>query len=406
MFWNIFSRWKTPQRSDYEYYKEKFAMGYARMGLEHLPFEPSGNEVIYVENEYNEATNRFILKNLTKIRKCFAKKNLMFVYLPTLTQELKTDDKVWRYRKPYGEIDKSVELPTLDSGYLLNFMCELENRKQIIPSEDYLFFGDICKTKNRKQITPCFARYYKTTQGDDPNHPEMGMKITHTYDYYTFDITRVDSAYEFIAYMSELVSDTLGWWTGIRIHNFPMHFDAEEAFDRETIKMLNEVKYKIALLRNKGVSDAILGELVKPEVKLSRIIIHKNYDITLPDYDNMEIKMTPLVKAVFILFLKHPEGILFKELSDYREELAAIYDDIKRTTKVQGKNEEGATIYSRHIVDVTNPLSNSINEKCTRIKEAFLLKFHESLAENYFITGKRGEPKRIRLPEDLIVWEE
>lgn len=51
MFWNIFSRWKTPQRSDNEYYKEKFAMGYARMGLEHLPFEPSGNEVIYVENE-------------------------------------------------------------------------------------------------------------------------------------------------------------------------------------------------------------------------------------------------------------------------------------------------------------------------------------------------------------------
>ena len=108
---------------------------------------------------------------------------------------------------------------------------------------------------------------------------------------------------------------------------------------------------------------------------------------------------------MFILFLKHPEGILFKELSDYREELAAIYGDIKWTAKMQGKNEAGATIYSRHIVDVTNPLSNSINEKCTRIKEAFLLKFHESLAENYFITGKRGEPKRIRLPEELIVWE-
>ena len=39
--------------------------------------------------------------------------------------------------------------------------------------------------------------------------------------------------------------------------------------------------------------------------------------------------------------------------------------------------------------------------ECMRIKEAFLLKFHESLAENYFITGKRGEPKRIRLPEEL-----
>lgn len=387
MFWNIFDRRKKtpPKKSDYEYYKEKFAMDHAGVALEHLPFEPSDNEVIYVENEYNEATNLFIIKNLTRIRECFAKKNFVFVYMPMLTQELKGDDKLWRYRKPYGEIDKSVELPTLDNGYLLNFMCNPENRKR---------------------LTPCFVRYNTAIKMYSPNHPEKEMKITYAYDFYTFDIMRVDNADEFIEYMCGVVSDIHGWYFGLCKLDYPTFLDADEAFDRETIKMLDEVKYKIALLRNKGVSDAILGELVKPEVKLSRIIIHKNYDITLPDYDNMEIKMTPLVKAVFILFLKHPEGILFKELSDYREELAAIYGDIKWTAKMQGKNEAGATIYSRHIVDVTNPLSNSINEKCTRIKEAFLLKFHESLAENYFITGKRGEPKRIRLPEELIVWEE
>ena|GEM_PF-3897913 len=54
----------------------------------------------------------------------------------------------------------------------------------------------------------------------------------------------------------------------------------------------------------------------------------------------------------------------------------------------------------------TDPLNNSINEKCARIREAFLLKFHEGLAENYFVTGKRGEPKMIKLSRDLIKWEE
>ena len=118
----------------------------------------------------------------------------------------------------------------------------------------------------------------------------------------------------------------------------------------------------------------------------------------------MEISMEPLVKSVFLLFLKHPDGIVFKCLPDYREELSDIYN------KVRGKDTQRDTSevmeYSKNIINVTDPLNNSINEKCTRIKEAFLLKFHESLAENYFITGKRGEPKRIRLPEDLIVWEE
>lgn len=38
----------------------------------------------------------------------------------------------------------------------------------------------------------------------------------------------------------------------------------------------------------------------------------------------------------------------------------------------------------------TDPLNNSNNEKCARIREAFLLKIHEGLAENYFVTGKTG----------------
>ncbi len=60
----------------------------------------------------------------------------------------------------------------------------------------------------------------------------------------------------------------------------------------------------------------------------------------------------------------------------------------------------------KSIVNATDPLNNSINEKCARIRETFLLKFHEGLAENYFVTGKRGEPKMIKLSKDLIKWEE
>lgn len=55
------------------------------------------------------------------------------------------------------------------------------------------------------------------------------------------------------------------------------------------------------------------------------MVITENYDIILPYYNDLHIKMEPLVKAVFILFLRHEEGIVFKCLSDYRDELKDIH---------------------------------------------------------------------------------
>lgn len=55
--------------------------------------------------------------------------------------------------------------------------------------------------------------------------------------------------------------------------------------------------------------------------------------------------------------------------------------------------------------DRTNDTLNSINEKCARIRSAFVKEFKEGLAKNYFVTGKRGEIKKISLPRDLVVWE-
>ena len=108
--------------------------------------------------------------------------------------------------------------------------------------------------------------------------------------------------------------------------------------------------------------------------------------------------MEPIVKAVYLLYLKHPEGIAFKCLPDFRKELSVIYSSIKP----MGLNDR----IIQSIEDVTNPLLNSINEKCARIRAAFVNKFDEHLAKNYYVTGERGEVKKISLPCDLVVWEE
>ena len=164
-----------------------------------------------------------------------------------------------------------------------------------------------------------------------------------------------------------------------------------------SLTLLEDMDVRVQKLRNKGLNEWTFRGLFKTKAQLSRLIITKDHRILLPDYNNIEVKMEPLVKAVYLLFLKHPEGIIFKGLTDYREEMLDIYKKLKP----MGLNKR--TIQS--IEDVTNPLLNSINEKCARIRSAFVKEFDESLAKNYFVTGERGEAKKIALPRDLVIWE-
>lgn len=164
-----------------------------------------------------------------------------------------------------------------------------------------------------------------------------------------------------------------------------------------SLTLLEDMDVRVQKLRSKGINEWAFRALFKTKAQLSRLVITEDDRIILPDYNDIEVKMEPLVKAVYFLFLKHPEGIVFKELTDYREELLNIY----KTLKPMGLSKR--TIQS--IEDVTNPLLNSINEKCARIRSAFVKEFDEGLAKNYFVTGERGDVKKISLPRDLVEWE-
>jgi hypothetical protein len=111
-----------------------------------------------------------------------------------------------------------------------------------------------------------------------------------------------------------------------------------------------------------------------------------------------EVKMSPLDKAVYILFLKHPEGINFSYLPDHRSELMEIYKKLM--------NYRTTAAMLRSVEDVTDPTKNSINEKCARIRRAFVEAFGSYNAEPYCISGPRGEAKRIELDRKYVDWVE
>ena len=160
--------------------------------------------------------------------------------------------------------------------------------------------------------------------------------------------------------------------------------------------LLDEVKEKMKILKDYGMTEEeIISQLFCTQ-PLPKLMISRNYRIFLGD-ERIEVHLEPLVKAVYLLFLKHPEGIVFKDLPDCREELAKIYNKVRPW----GLTDRAV----KSLEDVTNPMLNSINEKCARIRGAFVGQFDDHIARHYYIDGRRGEAKRIDLPRNLVIWE-
>lgn len=158
----------------------------------------------------------------------------------------------------------------------------------------------------------------------------------------------------------------------------------------------NKAQELIERLLNEGMSEEAIWALFAPEQKLSTIKITESFQLILPEYDNMEIPLPAIQKAVYFLFLRHPEGICFKDMYDYREELLSIY----RKLAQRGTTDKLVAT----IDDLVNPLSNSMNEKCSRIKNMFCYYLTDSLAKHYYISGDKGERKLIDIDYTTIKW--
>ena len=161
--------------------------------------------------------------------------------------------------------------------------------------------------------------------------------------------------------------------------------------------LLDEVKEKVRKLKAYGVDEAEIVAAMNEEELFPQLVVTEDYKVVLADGADTEVRMEPLVKAVYLLFLRHPEGIVLKCLPDYRKELTQLY----LLLKPYGLTDRVV----QSIEDVTNPTLNSINEKCARIRKVFSDLLPKSVARYYAISGKRGEAKRIVLVRANVVWK-
>ena len=73
-----------------------------------------------------------------------------------------------------------------------------------------------------------------------------------------------------------------------------------------------------------GMPNLELLQMEAARTKLSRLLITSDYRFFLIDYNNREVEMSPIHKALYLLFLNNPEGIESKHLSEHRDELLSI----------------------------------------------------------------------------------
>ncbi|MFO0414395.1 MAG: hypothetical protein ACK50E_01990 [Bacteroidota bacterium] len=156
---------------------------------------------------------------------------------------------------------------------------------------------------------------------------------------------------------------------------------------------LPEIHHALAVMESLRMK-MLFAQNFRQKCPPSKMVIRRNGRIYLPDYGNIEIKIPTLEKALYILFLRHPEGIYLSTLNEYRQELSDIYSRISS----RGLMED----MRRRIDEMTNVLRDQTSIKISRIKKAFTDALGNSLAEHYIIQGENAERKSIRLDRGIV----
>ena len=172
-----------------------------------------------------------------------------------------------------------------------------------------------------------------------------------------------------------------------------MESDAE-ALDPRTEQILAEIR---RLQEKYGVSIDELEVMLGYTVKLSPIRITRGGKIFLSEYDDREVKMPNVSKALYFLYLRHPEGLRYKEIADHKDELLHIYENISGRD-VPDEMEKSIAI-------LVDPFGNGLNVNASRIKTAFRNAVSDRIARFYYINGAAGDIKKVPLDRDLVIWE-
>lgn len=312
--------------------------------------------VLYVDDNNESEINHCVKENYDSLKALFQEKGIQFIISPEFVNREALIDVISYY------------FPKLNTSFL---------HPEFMPSKQFVldFYGFKGEVKPGLLLIDEVSYFTKV----DYNTCEAVIAFFENY---------VDSLY-FPEYDDSLPQSAYIEDEGIQL-------------DEETKQVVSDIFEKFEMLKSNGqllqllpVFDKYINENEKHTLQaLSQLHINQEGAILLPEFNDLEIKLSPLTKCVYFLFLNHPEGIMLNELQKHKEELLHYYKQIS--------NRLDYTQMKDSINDITNTETNAIYVHLSRIKSVFTKSMHPRIAENYIVTGAKDKPKGVTLESRLI----
>ncbi len=330
------------------------------------------NFVLYFENEISADSDNYIRQNYTDLREQFYNKGRDFFYLPILLENI--DFEILPALKS--------TFPFLSDNFNNLIIDELKTTRFDYDSIllDFIHFiaykGDISKG--------CIS----SNNGYAIVERKNGESIEKFFD----------------GYIENLNTNDL--YSGVRFYSLKKDSEEDKNIKKQTVESLSIINNEIERLRKSGqlaiLAPKIYGFLKKNIEgviynNIHPMIISEDYKILIPECNNLEIKLSHLTKAIYLLFLTSNEPINLKELYLYKESLFKIYKNISNQNSLDKIRET--------IDELVKENNEEIYVHIARIKKAFLVHFSEFIAFKYYITGEKGKPKQILLEKEMIIFE-
>ena len=299
---------------------------------------------------------------------------LQLVYIPSILQCL-TEESL-RFNFPGAEVSEEEITPE-------TFYKKTAESLGITLTADSRFLVSFCEKEN------CFKVYDATSQSER----EFITKLFAYAERFRIDKAGDEDVIRFrITEDAERRHDEF-----LKKYQNGEPISADDRFEVEQEILVQQAKELIHKLLMDDFSRDVIQSWLYDNIIISSLKVTAGYRIILPEYDDMEVKMTPLEKTVYLFFLKNPAGYAFKELPEHKAEIRRIYEKLART----GNPEE----ITKSVEGLTDPFGPSISEKCAHIKAKFISLMPDAIARNYYIAGEQGCAKRIPLDRAKVEWE-
>lgn len=361
-----------------------------------IKFSMPSNCIIYFEKENNIALNKYIRSNYDELRDKFSKHNFNLIFAPLLTNTINDLDKVVEYFLPQltnYEIPQKVKNQYGELMFAKGLNKGIDDFGAVFPEEEFTpssyNYSDILKLIDYKGNFNSGFTLYNNVVGVSDAFYEKNSEIDFSSFFKEFE--------DYLAEISNLVYDAM-------IANIPPIVDLTEKLDEEAVKIVNDLKEKLAALTDSGqllfivpiLKDLLDKQTEKIDFKsISKIKIDKQNKILLP-YFKKEVELSHLTKSIYFLFLKHPEGINLKELENFKKELLTIYISVS--------NQLDHDKMVKSIDDVVNLETKAIYTHLSRIKSAFYKIMDASHANHYIISGNGEENRKVLFNTNAIDW--